>query len=100
AVAADVPVALVRVRRAALAVVPAELGLAAHARTLGDAESGGFHVAGQRAGDGDAFGAHAAVDLGAVLDGEVAAHVDVALEAARDAHVTGALDQIGRASCR
>jgi hypothetical protein len=49
-------------------------------------------VAFQLAGDGDVARAHAAGQLGAGLDGEIALHVDVALEAAGDAYAAAAFD--------
>src|SRR5204863_2664018 len=91
-------------------LVPAELDLAAHARTGGDGERGGLDVAGEHAGfeqvdalggfdvafqfagDGDLLRAHATGELGALFDGQVAFDVDVALELARDADMAGAVD--------
>src|SRR5690606_15916419 len=52
----------------------------------------GLDVAFQFARHVHAVGPHAAGDLRAVLDGQVALHVDVALEAAGDADVAGTLD--------
>src|SRR5690606_23316809 len=94
----------------AVLVVPAEVGLAAHARAGGDGERAGLDVADQHAallqldqrgaldvafqlaGDDHALGAHAAGELGAGLDGQVALDVDVALELAGDADVARAFD--------
>ena len=52
----------------------------------------GFDVAFELAGDDDLLRAHATVELGALLDGQVALDVDVALELAGDADVAGAFD--------
>src|SRR3546814_13484856 len=81
---------------------------------------GRFDVAVQLAGHHHLLGLDAAAEFGALLDGQVALHVDVALELAGDADVAGAFDlafdgqvggdqrllgrgfrhEIGRASCR
>src|SRR5690606_6963566 len=92
------------------ALFPAELGLAPHPGTCRHGEGTGLEVAVehaalqqldpggrvdvalQLAGDGHGVGPDAAGDLGTHLDGEVALHVDVALEAARDADMAGTLD--------
>src|SRR3982750_3360545 len=91
-------------------VVPAEFRLAAHARTRGNGERTGLEIADQYASllkldlrgrfdvafelarDRDFLRAHAAVQFRIFLDREIALHVDVALELAGDAHVTGAFD--------
>src|SRR5690606_17692016 len=102
--------ALRSLRRTRLLLVPAEVGLAAHARAGRDGQRTGLQVAGQRAGsqqldllrgldvafdfagDDHLVGAHAAGEPGTGLDRQVALHVDVALELAGDADVAGALD--------
>src|SRR3546814_13012101 len=64
-----------------------------------------FDVAVQLAGHHHLLGLDAAAELGALLDGQVALHVDVALELAGDADVAGAFDlafdgQVGRSEER
>ena len=94
----------------ALVVVPAEIGLAAHARAGRDGQRAGLEIADhhaglqqidargaldiafQFAGDRDLVRAHAAGELGAGLDGEIALDVDVALELAGDADAAAAFD--------
>src|SRR5688572_4210401 len=91
-------------------VLEAEVDLAAHARARRDGDRAGldvaddlaalqqlhalrrFDVAFQFAGHDDLARAHAAVDLGADLDGQVAFDVNIALEAAGDADMARALD--------
>ena len=94
----------------ALAVVPPELGLTAHAGAGCDRQRTGLQVADhhagrqqfdvrgfldvafQFAGDRDLVGAHAAGQLGAGLDGEIALDAGVALELAGDAYAAAAFD--------
>jgi hypothetical protein len=93
-----------------LAIVPAELGVAAHARASRDGQRarlevarhhrgrqqidprGFLDVAFQFAGDRDLVGADAAGQLRARFDGEVALNVDVALELAGHTHTPGTFD--------
>ena len=91
-------------------LVPAKFRATAHARASRDGQRAGLQiavehaclkkldagcridVAFQLAANDDGIGAHAAGDLRAGLDREVALNVDVALEVAGDANVAGAFD--------
>jgi len=93
----------------AFAVVPAELGLTAHAGACHDRQGTGPEVANHHAGlqqidargfldiafqftgDGDIGGAYAAGQLGAGLDRQIALDFDVAFELAGDAYAAAAL---------
>src|ERR1700704_5523155 len=94
----------------ALAIVPPELGPAAHAGAGCDCHRAGLQVADhcaalqqidmrgfldvplELAGDRDLVGAYAAGQLGAELDGEIALDVDVALEIAGDPYTSPTFD--------
>jgi len=90
--------------------VPAELDLAAHARTSRHRQRRGFEVADQLAvrqeahmsgcidvpvdyaGDGNVGNVNLGVNLGALFDEEVALNVDIAFEFAGDANIGIAFD--------
>src|SRR5215470_13205240 len=102
--------AVLRWPRLAFTLLPAELHLAAHLGSGGDHHAAGLHVADQRAGvlelyprrrgnltpdiagHQDRFGRDLALDVGPRLDGQLAVHLDGALEPADHAKVAAALD--------